>query len=387
MARLDEFIFGYRIGKVSPDSLPRMINTALRLGICSDVTSDGEFTVKEKDRARFATAARAKMRFELGEPLGIFGFLMRNKKKYGVFLAVLFCAVLFLLSRSLVWDVRISGNESLSELAVEDALSKVGFGVGTRWRRIDKNEIETAVLSNNPSIAWISLNRRGTVAYVELIESENVGIREEVAPLYSNVVAERDGVIEEITVKSGEAMVKVGDVVRAGDILISGIIENDSGVRFCRAVGSVRASGVTEISAEVARSTRERVECARYIAEVRVSLFNFSINIFKNYGNCENGCDIIEEIRDFALFGRCKLPISLEKTYAVEYTELSRVRSDSEMTAEAKKMLDESMRTELRDADVVRLGTSGGFSGDSYRLATRVVYISEIGKESAIEIN
>ena len=387
MARLDEFIFGYRIGKVSPDSLPKLINTALRLGICSDVTSDGEFTVKEKDKARFTSATRAKMRFELGEPLGFFGFLVRNKKRYGVLLAMLLSTALLLLSRSLVWDVRISGNESLSELAVEDALSEAGFGIGTLWRKADKNEIETAVLSNNPEIAWISLNRRGTVAYVELIESENVGIREEIAPLYSNIVADRDGVIEEITVKSGEAMVKVGDVVRAGDILISGVIENDSGVRFCRAVGSVRASGVTEISAEATRSTAEKTAISRRIAEVHLLLFNFSINIFKNYGNCENGCDIIEEIRDFALFGRCKLPISLEKTYAVEYTELSRVRSDSEMTAEAKKILDASISAVLKEADVVRLSTSGGFSGDSYRLTTRVVYVSEIGKESAIEIN
>ena len=39
--------------------------------------------------------------------------------------------------------------------------------------------------------------------------------------LFSNIVADRDGIIEEITVKKGYATVKPGDVVKKGDILIS----------------------------------------------------------------------------------------------------------------------------------------------------------------------
>lgn len=387
MARLDEHILGYYCGKVDTKDVSRLINTLLRLGICSTVTSSGNFTLRRKDKHRFLSCAKSRIRFELGTVRGIYGFFERNSRRYGIFAAIITVIAVFVLTRTLVWDVRISGNTTLSEDAVEDTLNEHGLKVGSPWRRVDKSLIEATLLSEHPEIAWISLNRRGTVAYVELIESENVGRAEEVAPIYSNVVAECDGVIEEITVKSGEAVVKVGDVVKAGDVLISGVVEGDGGVRFCRAQGTVIARTATDISAEASRQVTEMVESKRRIAHVRVLIFNFSINIFKNYRNSDNTCDIIEKIRNFALFDGKKLPISIVKVYEVEYTELTRTRSDAEMVSEAKAELDGKIRDALKDADVLKLRTDGEFLSDTYRLTTRVVYAKDIGKESAIEIS
>ena len=387
MARLDEFIFGYSEGKVNKDDLTKLLSTLLRTGICSSIGPNGDFTVREKDRGRFVKNARSKMRFELSEPRGLYGFFVRNKQRYGVFASLLILLGVFLFTRSLIWDVRISGNVSLSEETVAETLRESGFEIGSSWRSMDKNLLEASLLSTHPEIAWISVNRRGTVAYVELIESENIGKIEESHPRYSNVVADRDGVIEEITVNSGEATVKVGDVVKKGDVLISGITENEAGVRFCRAEGTVRAHSVTELSAEATRQISENVVARRRIGEIKILIFNFSINIFKNYGNCENNCDIIEETRDFALFDRYRLPVSLKKSYVVEYSTVTRTRTDDEMISTAKAQLDETVRSEFKDADIIKLRTEGGFSGDAYRLTTRVVYAVDIGKESAIEIN
>ncbi len=387
MARLDEYIFGYRRGKVAPEDTPKLACALLRLGICSSVCNDGSFTVRERDKARFISYARAKMRFELSEPLGLYGFIWRSRRRYGAFLGIIVMTVLFIFTTGLVWDVRITGNERISDYAIENSLSDLGLEVGSYWRRTDKNAIESKLLASDPDIAWISVNRRGTVAYVEIIESENVGFSAEDAPLYSNVVAERDGVIEEITVRSGCAVVKIGDVVRAGDVLISGIVENEAGVSFCRAEGTVKARSVTDVTVEAAREVTEKVSRTRRLTEARLVLFNFSINIFKNYGNHENSCDIIKETREFSLFDKCKLPVRIERTYACEYTEATRSRSTDEMTAAAKRELDGRIYAMFRDADVIKLRTGGELVDDVYRLTSRVVYSTEIGKESEIEIN
>ena len=386
MARLDEYIFGYRTCKVAPEDSKKLVNVLLRLGICSTVTHSGEFTVREKDSKKFTAYARSRVRFTISRPLGLYGFLEERKERYGVFLALFFLILTFALSARLVWDVRIEGNELLSEYAVESALTDAGFRVGASWSRIDKKRIEASVLSANPEIAWISLSRRGTVAYVRIIESENVGISESPAPLYSNIVADRDGVIEEITVSCGEAVVKVGDVVREGDILISGVVDNGSGVYFCRASGQVRAQAVSEIRANAPRDITEKVPLRHRIAQVRVVLFNFSINIFKNYGNCENTCDIIEETREFALFDRYKLPITLRKAYVIEYSDVERTRTDAEMIEAAKRELDARIYASFRNADVIKLKTGGELTDGSYEMWTRVVYVTDICKESAIEI-
>ena len=387
MAKLDEFIFGYYRGRVNADVSCKLANLMLKQGICSSIDPSGEFRLKQKDVSRFSLVAKGKIRYDIGSPRGIYGFILQNRQRYGLFISLILTILIAVISSGLVWDVRISGNERLPDYVIEDALDNVGFGVGTLWRAIDKNKIESELLIEREDIAWISVNRRGTVAYVEIIESENVGIREDVGPLYSNIVADRDGVIEEINVRSGIANVKIGDVVKKGDVLISGVLENESGTVFCRAQGYVRAESVCEVVAEAERETVVKSVIGKSTSYIKLVLFNFSINIFKNYGNYENTCDIIEEIRGFALFDKYELPIRIEKVYAYEYMNQAYTRSDDEIIAAAKQELDSKIYTVFKDADVLKLRTVGEFYDLGYRLTSRVVYSAEIGNESAIEIN
>lgn len=387
MARLDEYVFGYFKGKVEPKDVPKVANLFLRLGISSDVAPDGSFSLRKRDVENFKRSAKASFRFDLSSPYGLYGALVRLKYSYGILLALALSFLVFALSFGRIWDVRIDGNEHLTDRQVESYLTEQGLEIGKHWRKIDKNALENGILTENPDVAWISVNRRGTVAYVQLIESENVGRVEEAQPLYSNVVAECDGVIESITVESGVAAVKVGDVVKAGEVLISGIVENENGTHLCRAKGTVRASCVTEVSTEVFENATERVVKRNRLREIRLYIFNFSINIFKNYGNCENTCDIIRENRSFALFGKVSLPIRVEKAYTVEYEQRQYARSRDEMIALAKRDLDAMIYSVFKDSDVLRIRTESSFSDGVYRITARVVYSTDVGKQSAIEIN
>ena len=81
------------------------------------------------------------------------------------------------------------------------------------------------------------------------------------------------------------------------------------------------------------------------------------------------------------------MPIKIEKAYAVEYSETTRTRSHDEMTDVAKRELDGKIYSMFKDADILKLRTTGEFLDGVYRVTSRVVYSSDIGKESAIEIN
>jgi hypothetical protein len=144
---------------------------------------------------------------------------------------------------------------------------------------------------------------------------------------------------------------------------------------------------VTEVSTEVFENASERVVKRNRLREIRLYIFNFSINIFKNYGNCENTCDIIRENRSFALFGKVSLPIRVEKAYTVEYEERQYARSRDEMIALAKRDLDAMIYSVFKDSDVLRIRTESSFSDGVYRITARVVYSADVGKQSAIEIN
>ena len=387
MARLDEYLFGYRKGKVEPEDASKLVNLLLRLEICSDVTPRGDFSLKRRDKDRFSSYAAHRIRFKLSAPLGIYGAAVRLCTSYGVLLALVLSVILFVFSSGRVWDIRIDGNTGLTDRQIEEYLYSQGLEVGKRWREIDKNAIEIGILAANKDVAWISVNRRGTVAYVQLLESENASTKKDFAPLYSNIIAEYDGVIEEITVESGVAAVKVGDVVRAGDVLISGVVENEKGVTLCRAKGVVRASCVTDLQLEVTENQSERITNKHRTVEICLNIFNFSVNIFKNYRNCENTCDIIRENRNFALFGRLRLPIRIEKVYAVEYEERQYTVSREEMSSLAKRDLNAMIYSAFKDADVLKLRTTEEFSDGVCRITARIVYSTDVGKESAIEIN
>ena len=387
MANLDEYIFGYHKGKVDASDNCKLINSLLKLGICSEITSDGEFSLHRRDKERFTSYAKNKIRYKLSFPLGLYGLVYRGRYRYGVFLALILSVIVYVYSSGVVWDIRISGNDRLSDYNIEELLTEHGLSVGTRWRKIDKNKIENEFLRATPDIAWLSVNRRGTVAYVQVIESENIGVKEEVGYPFSNIVADRDGVIEEITVERGSATVKVGDVVKRGDILISGVVENEKGVTFCRAQGSIRATNVATLTAVAKSEVVRKTPKAQRLTELRVILFKFSINIFKNYRNCENSCDIIRENRKIALFGKYRLPIYIEKAYAITYDEAKYLRSEDEMVAAAKRELDGKIYSMFKDADVVKLRTQGEFKDGMYFINSRVFYSTDIGEERAIEIN
>ena len=385
MARLDMLIFGYRRVTVAESDVAKLSNILLKLGINADLSSN-EVLIRESDMGKFISYAKGRIRYTSGETKGLFGFVKRRRKRFGAYIAIFLVIILNILLSGFVWDVRINGNEGVSDLQITEALHKSGFEVGSSWRKTDKNKVELELLSEYPDISWISINRRGTVAYVEVAESENLGKNEEIKSYYCNVIADRDAVIDDITVKKGIAQVKAGDVVRKGDILISGIIESERGVEFCHAEGDIKGSELTTVTVETYEKEMVKSYKKASLCEVKLNIFKFSINIFKNYGNRTENCDIINETKDYVLFDRYKLPFSVSKTYAKTYVEEEITHSEEEMTVLARQVLNEKINSAFKNADILKMKTYGGFKSGRYILTSEIVYSADIGKESRIEI-
>ena len=109
MARLDEYVFGYRRGKVENKDICKLANVLLRSEICSTVTHDGGFVLREKDRSKFVFSAKPKMRFHLSEPLGVYGFLYASRRRYGVLAALILLFCIFIASIALIFVARLAG--------------------------------------------------------------------------------------------------------------------------------------------------------------------------------------------------------------------------------------------------------------------------------------
>ena len=380
MVKINRWLFGYREIKVNEENLKNVSSVLLRAGIDADVLPDGKIFISERDCERTLLLLEGRVDFDISDALGLYGELKKIRHKYtlAVTLLITICFLFFI--SGVVWDVRISGNESMSDAEVLYALKENGFYVGKLWNKIDRSKIENKTLNSSNKIGWININRRGSVAYVEIIENKGTDSEKYTSKIkYSNIVATVDCVIEEISVTHGVAVVNVGDVVKKGDLLISGIITADDG--FCRAEGVVKGRMKDEITIETDRCYTEKVFLGDNLFSMSLNLFNFSINILKIYGNLPSECDIIEDVEEYSHFGEQKLPFSITKEYSKKYSTEEKIYSDNELVDVTSRRLEAATHSRLVGADLLRARTYGEFTDNGYRMTSELVFLADVGSE------
>ena len=285
MIKLDLLIFGYFKVTVPPRELAIAADVLLKSGFSAAIDPTGEFLIPYKKREDLSRAFDGIVKYEISSPKGIFGFFVNNRLRFGVFLGIIMSIFLVYLSSDIVWDVRIEGADDPEKIVEELSLS--GLSVGSRWSRIDKSEVEADLLIFSDRVGWVNINRRGGVAYVRV--GEKLLYPEDEKPLgYANIVAECDCVVEEIRAVSGYAVVKAGDSVKAGDILISGVIPSELGGGFCYASGVVIGRYEDSVSILAKREIIERIPDQRELYGVKINFFGKSLNIFKNHRQSDN---------------------------------------------------------------------------------------------------
>lgn len=386
MARIDAWVFGYRKISIPREHLPTASSLLVRAGIIATVKSEGTITVRERDVPAVRTILGGKIPFSESEVMGAFGAFRRIKHKRSIGAAILVGLVIVFICSYLVWDIRVSGNESMTDTEVSRLLSEAGFQIGDFWHKTDRADVETKLLSLCDEISWVNINRRGTVAYVSIIESKNTDEESTSYEGYANVVADFDCVIEEIDVFAGTPLVKPGDVVKKGDLLILGVLPAESGSGFTYASGSVVGRISDTVTVEVPREYERKERTGERLCERKLNIFNFSINIFKLYGNSYKGCDIIEDVKVFSLLGEKKLPFSVSSKYIANYDSTVASYTDEQLTRVAASRLGAACALRLAECDLVKIKTYGRFTDDGYTMSSHVVFLKEVGKPAEFTV-
>ncbi len=196
----------------------------------------------ERDLAPLEKIA-ASLRYEV-EILSLHGGsrsrrIARARSRLAAFAAV--CALLLTLSGLFIWDFEVVGNEKLSRGEILRALADCGVSEGCFWPALDAESVRSRMLLRCGELAWMTLNVRGSRATVLVLE------REEKGEIYAEsaaaaLVASRDGVVRELTVKNGRTLVSRGEAVLRGQTLVDPVMDGAQGERRAvRALGSVTA--------------------------------------------------------------------------------------------------------------------------------------------------
>ena len=189
-------------------------------------------------------AQKTGSKYQCVQKKGLPYLFYQYKKRKFLLLTLLVCIVVFCVMSCFVWQVQAVGSYSHSEEEMLDYLKKKGICSGTKISRISCTELEEQIRRDFEDIAWVSCEREGTLLRVRIKETldkrEKVVEREEEP---CNLIASKAGKIDSILVRSGSAMVKPGDTVKAGDVLISGIVEIRDDAGELAEETAVRAQG------------------------------------------------------------------------------------------------------------------------------------------------
>ncbi len=164
---------------------------------------------------------RTGSRAHILEKKGSLFFFIRGWKRKGLLAGILLFFLIINVMSLFIWDISIEGNEDVSKKDILAFLEKYNIKQGTLKSRVDLREVEQDIIIEIEELVWASFRFQGTSLDIQVSERQK---EPEVAQEAVDLVAAKDGVILDILVLAGEAVVEPGDTVQKGDLLISGTI-------------------------------------------------------------------------------------------------------------------------------------------------------------------
>ena len=207
-----------------------------------------------------------------------------------------------------VMTIEVNGNSRVKESVILSVLNDMGVKKGTCLNGINYSKCERELRIRIDKISWTAIRRTGNRIVVDVTEIVDIPeMLKERTPC--NIISDKNAQITNVSVLDGQLMRIVGDYVRSGDILVSGIIQDSNGhITMHHSMADITGiyeekvcftQLISDISYESTGNKRE---------EHYLNLFNLKIPLFLGRNKYELYSSD-ENTKDLILFGK-KLPIS-----------------------------------------------------------------------------
>lgn len=154
-------------------------------------------------------------------------FFIQRYRKRKIFLLGMLASLCIIYFLSLhVWSIRIEGNVRITTENLLEYLQAEHIYQGMYKKEIVCSEIVKKIRKQYDQIIWASASLDGSRLLIQV--KEGIALEnstEHTGTQACDIVADKDGIIVKIITRSGTPKVKKGDVVKQGDILVSGAVE------------------------------------------------------------------------------------------------------------------------------------------------------------------
>ena len=289
---------------------------------------------------------------KLNKKMGLPFIFNRYKKRKMFFILLLFVLVVLLISSNYIWNIEVIGDNTIDKNEIIKELKNKGLSVGMAKNKIDVKSVINDLRMERKDIAWIGIDIKGTNAIVEIVETEK---KPEIVKSdeYCNIISEKSGVITKINVSNGTAKVKVGDIVKKGDILVEGKLEG-------KYTDPIYVHATAEIEIKTWYSIRKNFEYTQVIEQrtgktetkYSIKINNLQINLYKLLSKFEN-YDTINENKKLSLFSNFYLPIEIVKIENYEKENKTVEYSKDELKKKSINELEEELNKQINDEEKI----------------------------------
>lgn len=228
------YLRGYVSVNVSGGFIERFINLCNRNKIIlwDIIFDDGTTTVNMYCKDFFAIrpiCRKSGVRLHISAKKGLIFDFKSNRNKRHYLPGIIIAAVFMLCMNMFVWEIETTGSDKLSEEEILSIVKEAGLHYGTFTPFFNSNEAaRNAVNFFDGKVLWLAINIKGSKAIIEVRDLEDAP-KNNIKTLPSNLIANFDGTLIQAQTHSGVQIANVGESVTKGEMLISGIYENEDG--------------------------------------------------------------------------------------------------------------------------------------------------------------
>lgn len=334
-------------------------------------------------------AERVHCEVKLEGSRGLPDFILRFRTRYAFLtgLALSLCAVAIL--SQFVLTIEVTGNQRLPTAIILTQLRQLGVRPGVYGPSIDRQQVAQEAMLKMEDLAWMGINLHGT--RLEVIVRETVQVPERIDETgYYDIVAEADGIVTHVEAELGDAVVKEGDTVMTGEVLISGTVTmqppkySDLPTRYYQthARGRVWARTWRTLTAAIPIETWVKSYTGTEKDAWAINVMGKRVPLFGSGGDWPFS-DKVTQARQAVLPGDVELPITLVRETCREY-EVRIVEVDRDA---ARVLLEEQLAKRLealveKDGKIESTSYSARVEGGLLRVTLQAECREEIGKET-----
>ncbi|MCM1577633.1 MAG: sporulation protein YqfD [Ruminococcus sp.] len=250
------------------------------------------------------------------------------RKRAGLAVGLILSAVITAAMSGRVTVIEIGGSDTIPRERIISLLRDSGIYIGCRINDVDLRRAERLIRAMDKDIAWIGIRHTGSRVVVEVDDIDPYpDIQSENTPC--NIIAARDAQIKAVKVYNGQLIPMIGDGVKKGDIIISGVVDTKYGRSYyVHAIGEITGVYTEKVTFGENFSGVERVT-GETVTRKALSVLGHRL-IYSRSGSISGEYEYSEKESPLKL-GKIEFPLSkVEMTYMLQ-KEIPVTRSEEEV--------------------------------------------------------